>query len=582
MAQFYVEIRRKATRTKNKDGGGRWAPPGLKIAHNEHSDRASLVILSGDHVGGYSYRREEGIGIFTHGWSDQTGKQFNIESAAGNFNRLEIDFNNATVRLTKDRAGALDTFLYRDTDRIIITNNPLLIRRDNLEIDYASISQYFCHTYGLFPCQYFYKGIERLAPGACVEVATDFGVQSEVPDSAAREKTDQERLGEDFDNVLMSAANQLENSHVAVDLTGGYDSRLIAATLRKNGVGFDAAVHGENDPEVVFVRKFARSLGVRLHELSINAILANGLKDWDDFHFLSGGYYNLFETVKEGLRTRQRLKFSSSKIGGGLGEILRDKWYVDGRHCSILSMDTCAELLIKRLINSDSARKLCSSEFYKHEILPFVESFETQTKQYAESESELDISQKFVVYMYRHYVQGWLGCLYNYHNTMIPTYAPYIDNSLYWKCLMVDDSFRTRNRGMTRLIKLQSAKFGKYSFISGERCSALQGFNYFFWRLRKIVNSRLHRFRRRVPQKHQYDQAALLRTLDQCDSFRTMVDAKCKALDYILGPRGLRRLVELCKEGSPASADFIFLWKALSLKATLRDTNWIQEDSLCN
>ena len=134
MAQFYVEIRRKATRTKNKDGSGRWAPPGLKIAHNEHSDRASLVILSGDHVGGYSYRREEGIGIFTHGWSDQTGKQFNIESAAGNFNRLEIDFNNATVRLTKDRAGALDTFLYRDTDRIIITNNPLLIRRDNLEM----------------------------------------------------------------------------------------------------------------------------------------------------------------------------------------------------------------------------------------------------------------------------------------------------------------------------------------------------------------------------------------------------------------------------------------------------------------
>ncbi|WP_238766416.1 hypothetical protein [Maribellus maritimus] len=373
----------------------------------------------------------------------------------------------------------------------------------------------------------------------------------------------------DFVNNFSEVVNNGIRNNSSIDLTGGYDSRLIvsgALNLRKN---FTVAVHGEKDKEVEFVKKMAGKIKVPLHTIEINNKINDSLKKWEHYFFLSGGYYNLFETIKEGTRSTVRRQFTNTKVGGGLGEVIRDKWYVDKiSRKNLLKSKPLWSILSKRLFNSDVAYRYCTKEFCKT-IDTFRENSRQKISQQTQNLNGYDASQKFVNILFERYTRGWIGTLYNFHNNLLEVVAPYMDNQFYIKCLNVDNDFRNYSEGITTTINSFSNQFNRIPFIDGQRCAPIKGFN----RIRYIFMHYIHEFNSRILDKslkREYNHSSWLKKLLESDQFGSYINKKDKNFDKIINRKAFNKLLQSGLDNKLPDKDFIFLWKLITLKIAIQ------------
>jgi hypothetical protein len=110
-----------------------------------------------------------------------------------------------------------------------------------------------------------YADVDLLGPDGSLSVSGD-AIRVTVPDpaglrcgSVVPSETDLEDLGQRLCKAVVASAS----GDVVCDVTGGRDSRLIAATLKAAGVAFRARTRGApHDPDVVVGAQVARALGV--------------------------------------------------------------------------------------------------------------------------------------------------------------------------------------------------------------------------------------------------------------------------------------------------------------------------------
>jgi len=170
--------------------------------------------------------------------------------------------------------------------------------------------------------------------------------------------------------------------------------------------------------------------------------------------------------------------------------------------------------------------------------------------------------------MFTHYVQGWLGCLHNYGNTLVSIVAPYMDNAFYRNCLFVNACFRQNGRGMTEAISALYPPFGMTPFITGELCRPLEGTN----RVRYLVHKMSAQARSSIggnQVKSDYNHAFWLGTLFRDPDFNTYICSPDEQLNYLIPDETFRLLVERGLGGQLTRTQYRFLWKLLALKVTL-------------
>jgi len=333
--------------------------------------------------------------VFVHGYSPNVTLTncMDVSQLSGSFNIVAIDKASNTFTFARDCSGGLDSFFFSTGNMVVITNNPLLLPRKGLDIDYSSVAQYLLHPTGLFPGNYFLRGIQRILPGTTMVIRPDLSTVRHESSTAEVTHTPQSFLSS-FDTIVAQSLNSGVCDRWAIDLTGGYDSRLITAAALRNQVHFTSVVHGEDDGETRFVRKMAGRLGLRLETVSIADDVDRMLSEWRRFFFLSGGYYDLFETLKEGARLTKRQTFSLSKVGGGIGEVLRDKWYVDRWHRPRLHVRNFTELVAKKLLPCNEPFAFCAPDFVSSYVVPYGRALRFEAEQCLETHIDWDITQK--------------------------------------------------------------------------------------------------------------------------------------------------------------------------------------------
>jgi len=502
--------------------------------------------------------------LFVHGNSKNVtlSNYTNTETLFGNFNLVAINKQSQKVEFVKDFTNSFDSFYYQDKQRLIISNNPLWIKPALLTINYQSVAQYLLLTQGFFPDNYFFNEIHKINPGSIYVIKNG---NSEL--TIKKPKIRESSFESFFDGFRTIVDNGIKNGH-SIDLTGGYDSRLVTATALYLKKDVEFAVHGENDPEVKFVKKLARKINVPLKTIEINNKIDGALKNWDTYFFLSGGYYNLFETIKEGARSLKRSKFVSSKVGGSMGEVIRDTWYVDKLfRRNLLKTNPLWNILSKRLFNSNVAYNFCTKDFCQV-LDTYKEESRVAITNEIETFTNYDSTQKYMRILFEKYTRGWNGTLYNFHNNIIELVAPYMDNQFYIQCLNVNAGFRNYSKGITNAINTFYPPFKKIPFIDGQACKPVKGANFFrylFFNYKQEFSNRILKKTQKKDYRHSY----WLENLLKMDDFSSRIYSENDIFNSIISKIQFEELIQKGLKNKLSGKEYVFLWKLISMKISL-------------
>ncbi len=176
-----------------------------------------------------------------------------------------------------------------------------------------------------------YREIKKLPAASIIKFRDGNEVSRQVywdVSTLTPESLSLEKATESLWNALVSAATRIgvRFENIACDLTGGYDSRAMAAAFLGAGKRFTTAVSGPNDsPDVIVSRGLARKLGLEHQHRECNEAIS-----FDHLRAalcLCDGEYDIVEYAMIG-RLHQELsrKFQVS-INGSYGEIARGYWW---------------------------------------------------------------------------------------------------------------------------------------------------------------------------------------------------------------------------------------------------------------
>lgn len=196
-------------------------------------------------------------------------------------------------------------------------------------IDRAS-AQEFLNTGIIYDNRTLYEGIEKLPPASVCR----FGEESRRTQywSAAElksEKYDADAAAESLWHEIRGAASAVGARYpqIVSDLTGGYDSRLLAAAYMGAGVTPQTTVSGQpGDPDVTVSEGLAAHVGLR-HQWLPTSPAPFTPKELSASFQLTDGEYDIFDYTRI-LRTHRQLaaKYDIS-TNGSFGEIARGYWW---------------------------------------------------------------------------------------------------------------------------------------------------------------------------------------------------------------------------------------------------------------
>ncbi|MFD9940126.1 asparagine synthase-related protein [Nonomuraea sp. NPDC059023] len=218
-----------------------------------------------------------------------------------------------------------DPVYYAETpDLFVVGNRALLVRlaaHDGVRYDLTALQSVARQGYFLSE-ETPYAGVSALPPASTLEIGDRLTVTTE-PLPVGRGRTGAAQVAERMVQAVRPLAGGQDQ--VRVTLTGGRDSRLIAALLHGAGIPFRASTSGFDDhPDVVVARQVAAALGVE-HEVTAPALTtANELSvvhPADRVHHIlraCEGMLSAYENI-----TADAPYSDVPRLGGHNGEILR-------------------------------------------------------------------------------------------------------------------------------------------------------------------------------------------------------------------------------------------------------------------
>lgn len=267
---------------------------------------------------------------------DESARQRAISNTNGLYSACfaDGDEDNITVWNTITR---IEPVYWTENDKYIIVSNKALLA--HLLSEGSRTPKYDIINLGYFTNNGYYngectpyKGIKVLTPNSMLKISP-MGAKVQVLSSL-----DEEELLIEPDNVFydeLTAAFietflplRKHKAEIYVDLTGGRDSRLIAAALKYINIDFKAFTNGfPEHPDVVIADRVAHALNAT-HSVNVPQTQKDGLEEYltvdilkrtRDTLFITDGMLSLYEHMK---RCSQFLSNIINVKGNG-GEVLR-------------------------------------------------------------------------------------------------------------------------------------------------------------------------------------------------------------------------------------------------------------------
>lgn len=228
-------------------------------------------------------------------------------------------------------------------------------------------------------------------------------------------------FGDLFESIIIK---KTKNKNIVLPLSGGLDSRTIAAALKNNKKVVSYSYQFYNGiPEINYAKRIAKLYNWRFHEY----IIQKGYL-WEKIEELS----NLNKCRAEFTHPRQMAcidkisKLGNILISGSMGDLLFDSFSLKNQ------ADKQQQLLfLKKIIFKNSGMKL-AEDFWSHWNLDSnLESYMDKILiNYINSTQISNVPNKIRAIKAQYYVKNWTNTNLNIFNNFISTFAPYHDERM--------------------------------------------------------------------------------------------------------------------------------------------------------
>src|SRR3954447_841965 len=251
--------------------------------------------------------------------------------------------------------------------------------------------------------------------------------------------------------------------NVACALSGGYDSRLVLALLREQGVAPHLFVYGPNDsPDVTCARAIATGEGLTLDHIDKSTLASVDAKNRPATvaaNFLAQDGYgqeDIFDNGGERLARERRVSAAPVQFHGGGGETLRDFFYLPDRPFS------ARELALTFWGQFDPAT--LTAVLPAADYLAGVATKLTSTL----GTGRLRLPRPWVEWLYPHFrCRSWVGREASNNHRYAPIFTPFLEPPALAASLSVPLRLKMLGRLEARLIRSIDPRLASYPSAYG-------------------------------------------------------------------------------------------------------------------
>lgn len=287
-----------------------------------------------------------------------------------------------------------------------------------------------------------------------------------------------------FGEALTQTARKISSacSNPVCDLTGGYDSRALAAGLLSAGMRFATTVSGHlESPDVVISRGLANMLG--LPHQNLNAEPATSFERIKTAVSFTDGEYDLVEYVRIlGIHQKLAERFDIS-LNGSYGELARGYWW------ELLIPHTSAR---RKLDSEKLARLRYAAQAAGPQLFPdehrirWVEHFIGVIERTNAGLSELPNTLQMDHAYLRMRMQRWQGRIASSTNRIWPCLSPFLFRSILEVVLKTKARMRTRSLLVRHMLATYQPRMAAFPLEHGYPAEPLSWTN--FHRFLPLIN----------------------------------------------------------------------------------------------
>lgn len=244
----------------------------LPYAGDPH--RSDVWVAPSDRLALWAWDNEAGadealLDVAADGRSARARGGFGYMVASGDASQVGVDDANGALTAATRLARLAPVYWTRTPDAWLVSNRALLLARltapDGVPRYHLPALVPFVTDGYLRHDRTPFVGVELLGPDGSLSVRDD-AAQVTLPDPTELRCGTLVPTGTDLDELtrgLREAASASASREVVCDVTGGRDSRLVAATLHAAGIPFRARTRGVPEhPDVLVGTRVAEALGV--------------------------------------------------------------------------------------------------------------------------------------------------------------------------------------------------------------------------------------------------------------------------------------------------------------------------------
>lgn len=257
-----------------------------------------------------------------HGRNEWIGEW--IASSDGDFLIYALEKETGTIAVVNDVFGRLPLYVYENGGEIILTRENKFLREfcSEINIDRLGIAQYLLFGFTL-GTRTLWRDVDKIEGGSVVRYLPESGLERErvhwfdfgqTPTERQTVKENARMLAKSFEQACKDRAT--DSTSTVVSLSGGHDSRSVAAGYRSSDSSFVAATFAPpstsdkigSTADVKIARKTANALDVEWHRIPLSPTVS------DDFRLLldlKGGINPFTNAEILGFFRRLRKKFGS-------------------------------------------------------------------------------------------------------------------------------------------------------------------------------------------------------------------------------------------------------------------------------
>jgi len=408
----------------------------------------------------------------------------------GHFILIIIYHFSDVINIITDHAGMMHAYIYRDGQNIYIsTSSAILSKNFNVTLDVDAVVQ-FLRCDSICDCDTIYNEIKLLDPATIY----NYKVDNKVNENKKTYWTSPIHIEEDMSiqeatdiwtETLLDVGKIISQNKVICDLTGGFDSRSILASMLpyvdKEGDDFSTFVFGpDNSGEVKVAKEICSQLKVNNKHLTLP-------RNWNDLFSeylmaslsITDGEENTSNYAPISFANKYKKKYYSCSLNGMGGCFLKSFNWLQELTCS------------KRPAKINRFVKLRSLQYEYNEYVhsDFLQSrisniHSLLKRQYLNIISDMDFNQSFNSLQLdnidlRQRERRWGGRTISSSNQILKIIAPLYFKKCLDTAMSIPPGYKKNGRLVKRVISRINPELARQKMLTGMPCEELNSKNLY-------------------------------------------------------------------------------------------------------